>query len=228
LHRLIRQHLTGIPVEVLSKSVTNPELRDWWRNYLDDGPANLPSQHYPEVMLSTMVKERRLVARYDLVAIGTDERVVIVDWKTNRKHPQRRWLAERLQTRVYPYVLVQAGHVLGDRAPIRPDSVTIVYWFANFASAPERFTYDASQCRDDEQYLLRIIGSIEEEIDRCPDDGLLPPTTDRRRCRICRYRSLCQRGVEAGWLGQTEAPIDSQDPFDFDLDFEQIAELEIG
>ncbi|MBU0705004.1 MAG: PD-(D/E)XK nuclease family protein, partial [Chloroflexi bacterium] len=31
-----------------------------------------------------------------------------------------------------------------------------------------------------------------------------PLTTDERHCRYCRYRSLCQRGVEAGPLDEME------------------------
>lgn len=228
LHRLIRQHLIGIPVKTLSMMATNPELRRWWRNYLERGPAELPAQRYPEVMLSASVRGYRLVARYDLIATDAGGNAVIVDWKTNRRRPSRAWLSERLQTRVYPYVLVQTGSVLGNGRVIRPDHVTMIYWFANFPAAPEYFAYDSSQYQADERDLVEIVEEVEDKVQQCADGDLLPPTEDQGLCRFCRYRSLCRRGVEPGWVDDTARTTTSEEPFDLELDFEQIAELEIG
>lgn len=228
LHRMIRQHLMGIPAATLSSTVDDPELRQWWQNYLKEGPAGLPDERYPEVMLSAVVGESRLVARYDLIAIGGDGRAVIVDWKTNRKRPRRAWLSARLQSRVYPYVLVRAGSVLGSRRAPQPDDVTMIYWFANFPSAPETYRYDARQYRADERYLLDLVDEIGKAIASCPKDQLLPPTDDDRHCEVCRYRSLCRRGVEPGWLDDPEREMRLDDSFGDTLDFEQIAELDMG
>jgi len=228
LHRLIRQHVMGIPVPTLSRSVTDPQLRRWWRNYLEGGPEDLPSERYPEVMLSTQVGGHRLVARYDLVARDPKGNVLIVDWKTSRKRPRRAWLSERLQTHVYPYVLVRAAEALGDGRAVQPDRVSMVYWFAGFPSIPERFAYDAGRYRGDERYLVDLVEEIAGTVADCPNGDLLPATADEGRCRLCRYRSLCRRGVEAGWLDEREQETTSGDPFDFTLDFEQIAELDMA
>ncbi len=225
-HRLVRQHLMGIPVETLSRAVTDAVLQRWWRNYLENGLAGLPSRRYPEVMLSTSLGDYRLVAQYDLIAVDPGQRALIVDWKTNRERPRRAWLAERLQTRVYPYVLVQAGRELDGVSAIQADRVTMVYWFASFASAPERFRYDDSQHRSDERYLVNLIEEVEASIGACADGVLLPPTEDRGRCGICRYRSLCQRGVEPGV--PDEGDLDEiSELFDLSLELEQIAELDL-
>jgi CRISPR/Cas system-associated exonuclease Cas4 (RecB family) len=228
LHRLIRQHLLGLPVQTLTKSVTEPKLSRWWRNYLNSGPADLPTERYPEIMLSALVGAQRLVARYDLIARDSEGNVVIVDWKTNRKRPGRAQLAERLQTHVYPYLLVQAAKTIGDGRPIHPNKVRMVYWFASFPSAPESFGYDASRYRRDERYLRELIEEITSTISDCPDGELLPPTAERNRCSICCYRSLCRRGVEAGWPRERERETAAAESFDLTLDFEQIAELDVA
>lgn len=227
-HRLIRQHLMGMPVETLSPTVASPELRRWWSNYLESEMAHLPSWRYPEVRLSTPVGNHRLVAQYDLVVIDPSRQVLIVDWKTNRKRPRRDWLSERLQTHVYPYVVVQAGGSLGNGTPIQPDQLTMIYWFANFPSAPERFTYDADQYRVDETYLLNLVEEIEECVGERAEEGLLPRTEDRERCSFCRYRSLCRRGVDPGWSGEAGRGVTSDESLELSLDFEQIAELDAG
>jgi hypothetical protein len=162
---------------------------------------------------------------------GELSRAVILEWKTSRKRPQRKWLAERLQTRVYPYLLVRAGsHLLeigdrglgmGDWRPFQPEQVEMVYWFANFPQDPERFPYDAAQYEVDDHYLASLI----EEIKDLGDEDF-PLTPQERRCRYCPYRSLCQRGVRAGSFDEMEDELEWGDDFDVVLDFEQIAEIE--
>lgn len=227
-HRLIRQHLLGIPGDALLSTVSAPELRRWLRSYLRHGPTGLPAERHPEVVLSTSIGGRRLVARYDLIAVDEDGRALIFDWKTNRVRPRREWLAQRLQTRVYPHVLVSAGGALGDRDPPEAAQVSMVYWFANFPLEPEVFSYDAGCYQEDERYLLGLIEEIEETMADCPDHELLPRTDDESRCRVCRYRSLCRRGVEPGWREARGGETSDADLLGFDLEFEQIAELELG
>jgi CRISPR/Cas system-associated exonuclease Cas4 (RecB family) len=220
-HRLVHQHLVGIPAGQLSRMVNDDDLRQWWRNYLEARPTDLPSARYPEVLLSAPVGDYRLVAKYDLVAVDAGERAVIVDWKTSRKRPERERLAERLQTKVYPYLLVRAGaHLNGDQ-PVQPEQVEMVYWFADAPADPERFTYDAAHYQADEERLTELI----EEIANLDDDGWYL-TSQERHCRFCRYRSLCQRGMAAGRFDEAADDLEPGDDLDFDLDFEQVAEIE--
>ncbi|HDQ73519.1 MAG TPA: PD-(D/E)XK nuclease family protein [Chloroflexi bacterium] len=221
-HRMLHQHLTGIPVERLSRMATDPDLHRWWRNYLNDGPDGLPPRRYPEVLLSAPLAGYRLVAKYDLVALAPGERAVIVDWKTSRKRPSRERLADRLQTRVYPYLLARAGRHLAGEA-LAPEQVEMVYWFADFPDLPERFAYDDDRYEADEANLRDLIESIARMTDE-----VWPLTARQQRCNYCRYRSLCRRGIEAGSLEEIEAEWDANLDLDdgIDLDFEQIAEIE--
>jgi hypothetical protein len=169
------------------------------------------------------------MAKYDLVATEPITRAVIVDWKTSRKRTRRDWLAERLQTRVYPYLLVRAGAQLNDDQPIRPEQVEMVYWFSNFAQDPEHFEYDSEQFEDDEAYLTNLITDISalaQNRSSDPQSGQFPLTNDERRCQYCPYRSLCQRGVRAGAVSDIEDELVTEEDLDFQFDFEQIAEIE--
>jgi CRISPR/Cas system-associated exonuclease Cas4 (RecB family) len=231
-HRLVHQHLLGLLPERLSSTITDEDLSRWWHNYLEGRPADLPASRYPEVVLSAPVSGYRLIAKYDLVAVdpvlggveGRGQRAVIVDWKTSRKRPRQKWLAERLQTRVYPYLLVRAGsHLLeiGNWRSFQPEQVEMVYWFANFPEDPERFLYDAGQYDADDDYLASLI----EEIKSLGGEDF-PLTAQERRCRYCPYRSLCRRGTKAGALDEAEDEPEWGDDFEIALDFEQIAEIE--
>jgi CRISPR/Cas system-associated exonuclease Cas4 (RecB family) len=220
-HRLLHQHALGISEEQLSRAAADKDLRRWWRNYRERPLANLPASRYPEVPLSAPVGGYRVIAKYDLVAVEPGERAVIVDWKTSRKRRRRGWWADRLQTRVYPYLLVRAGAHLNGGRSLRPEQVELVYWFASFPSDPERFTYTTAQHEADDAYLASLV----EEIAALGDEEF-PLTTRREHCRRCSYRSLCGRGVEAGPFDELEDEPEPGADFGVDPDLEQIAEVE--
>jgi RecB family exonuclease len=158
---------------------------------------------------------------YDLVAVDVGERAVIVDWKTSRRRPSRAWLAERQQTRVYPYVLVHAGEELNGGRPLSPEQVRMLYWFADYPADPETFLYDAAQYEQDEDHLVSLV----EEIAGL-DEASFALTSNEALCRFCPYRSLCQRGAQAGDISEAQDEAEQTEAQELFLDFEQIAEIE--
>ncbi len=223
-HRLVHQQILDIRYSADAAPLPEP-LATWWANYCAQPPANLPATRYPELILSAPLGQHRLIAKYDLIAMDPGRRAVIVDWKTAEKRPKSAWLAARLQTRVYRYLLVRAGSHLNGGQPLRPEQVTMVYWFANYPDDPERLSYDATQYAADEARLSSLIA----EIAGLDDDGF-PLTADVKRCRFCPYRSLCNRGVEAGELAaEDEDAVAAEEMRAAEplagFDFEQVAEI---
>jgi hypothetical protein len=222
-HRMVQQYLLGIPAEKLTLQASqDAQLSRWWENFtLEVGKLvnREIGNHYPEISLSTQIGNFRLVGKYDLLSIS-DHNFTILDWKTSRKHPKRKWLASNMQTRVYPYILTQAGNHFNNGKPITPEQVEMIYWFSNFPTAPLRFPYSEAQKAEDEAYFSRLI----EEINLIGEEPA-SLTANEKRCRYCVYRSLCNRGIKAGPVDDLEDDA-AEDLLEFDLDFEQIAEIE--
>ena len=219
-HRMIQQHMLGVPVDVLSAAINDDNLRRWWDTYLqDDFVATLSQKRVAEVALSVPVSGHRLMAKYDLVAIEAGQGITIVDWKTSRRKPSRTVLAKRLQTIVYRYVMVGAGAHLNGGQAISPQQVEMVYWYAEKPDEPERFLYDDTQHKEYGEYLA----SLTEEIKGRSKFEL---TTETKRCRFCVYRSFCERGIAAGNEDDLEIDIEDDTGLDIDFDFDQIAEIE--
>lgn len=226
-HRMIQQHLVGVPADRLSGFAADEELGRWWENYLpfasdlDGQPGQ--SRLNPEVALTASLGNHSLVAKCDLIVVEQDGAATIYDWKTSRKRPNRRWLESRLQTRVYLYLLVRAGAHLNQMQDFSPEKVEMVYWFADFPGQPERFTYSMEQYQADERYLLALIQTIEGL-----EETGFPLTSDDRACRYCVYRSLCGRGVQAGSFRDQEDSVleEGFEAQEFEIDFDQIAEIE--
>ena len=219
-HRLVHQHMLGIPAEDLTRSISDPDLQRWWDSYENASLALSPAR-YPEIVLSAPLGKHRLMARYDLITVEPGEEAGILDWKTSRKLPKRKWLKARLQSKVYPYLLVRAGAHLNQGQPFEPKQVEMTYWFPEFPDDPIRFSYDATQHAAAEDELTALV----EEIAKLGDEDL-PLTPDERRCRYCPYRSLCERGIEAGPLDEADDEFELEAEFDVAVDFDQIAEIE--
>ena len=179
---------------------------------------------FPEISLSAPFPEPdgdyRILAKYDLVLLKADGRVVIYDWKTSRNRPRSAWLKQRLQTRIYPYLFVQAAGTLAPDIRTQPENIEMVYWFAGSPNRPERIAYSRGQYEADKAYLEKLLAGI-----LARPDGEYPLTEEERHCKFCVYRSLCERGVTAGTLAE-DALLDSSSDIELELDFEQIAEIE--
>jgi hypothetical protein len=219
-HFLIHQHLLGLPIERLSAMAKDEELKRWWLTYLRTIPPDLPERNLPELTLTASLENFRMVAKYDLISITKQSKFTIYDWKTSLNHPKRQWLVGRIQTRLYPYLLVKSGDFLNHNQPIQPEQVDMIYWFPNFPDKPERFSYNKEQYHQDVLYVKDLLF----EINNLKENEFYL-TNHVERCTYCTFRSLCERGIKAGPLHQVEeSALESES--EINLDFEQIAEIE--
>lgn len=221
-HSLVRRHQAGLPAAALTPlAAGDAELARWWAAYLASPFASpTGTLRRAELTLSTPLAGYRLEAQYDLVAGTPGGEWLIVDWKTERQRPARPWLAQRLQTTVYPCVLALAGAALNGGRPIPPERISMVYWFAAYPLQAERFDYAAARFELDRARLAALI----EEIATRPDDEW-PRADDERVCRFCTYRSLCDRPLPLATFAELEAAGEADTALPLTIDWEQIEEV---
>ena len=218
-HQLAQQHTLGLDPALLASTIHDDVLAGWWQTYLRQPPPRLPEAvRRAEVVVTAPLAGHRLLAKFDLLAVDPGERITIVDWKTSLTPPSRATLERRMQTRVYRYLAVEAAASYNGGQPPRPEQVEMIYWFANDGGSIQRFTYDAGQHAADRDELATRIREIAQR-----DEDIWPLTPYEQRCQYCNYRSLCERGVRAGFLGALDEDPEPEEP---DVDLEQIAEIE--
>jgi CRISPR/Cas system-associated exonuclease Cas4 (RecB family) len=211
----VQQYWLGLPADKLARSAETAGLKDWWEDFLNYDFKVADCKIYPELVLSMQMGKHRLIAKYDLVAVGPDK-IYIFDWKTNQKRPREEAMAGDYQTRVYRSLMVNAGgYLMNSRDAVQPELVEMVYWFVNFPNQPIRLPYTTAQSERDAQHLSHLIAHIESE-------ESFPLTADENKCKFCLYRSYCDRGISAPELDdenllQTDMPT---------LDLEQVSEIE--
>ena len=218
-HKLVQQHLLGLEPDLLASTLRDdPILAGWWRVFTRDGLDGLPAQRRAELVLQAQLRGRRLLAKYDLLALEPGGDAIIVDWKTGTRQSRDR-LEERMQTILYRYVLaVAGGHLYGGRIP--PERVKMVYRFIGDGGGRVELGYSTSRFEADEARLLGLIERLEQARE-------FPLTEDKWRCGYCTYRSLCERGDAASVAGLDSLDEDAElADEELALDFDQIAEVE--
>ncbi len=90
----------------------------------------------------------------------------------------------------------------------------MVYWFAAFGGATERFPYDGEQYASDREYLSQLVSEITKR-----QEATWSLTSDERRCRFCNYRSLCERNVGPGFLEDLDEDLELAE---IEIDLEQV------
>jgi hypothetical protein len=191
-------------------------LKRWWANYvmMDFGFSGQTLQ--TELTLACKIGDHRIIAAYDLIAIRGGI-ISIYDWKTSTRYPNHEWLAARWQTRVYPALLARSGVHLNDNRLLKPESIQMIYWFAEYPDQSTVFKYNADKYTADWSAIQDLV----EEITSASD---FPLTQEIRSCAFCRYRSYCGRGDRAGnWVDAD--PEDDIGDF-HDLEIEEITGID--
>ncbi len=116
LHRLIHQMVAGVPVDALTASIEDPQVRLWWDSFQSGGQDLEPVFNPPpgsirvaEHTLLGRLGPWRIQAKYDLLVIQPDQKLWIYDWKTTKAQLDQKKLTDKIQTRLYPMLAVSAG-----------------------------------------------------------------------------------------------------------------------
>ena len=223
-HRLVQRAEIGIAPEEIAAGL-EPPLAGWFDAYRTHRPEDLPDAAREIERVLSIPFQRdgaatpemtfRLAAKYDLIAGEPEGRAVIVDWKTSKRRADVSTLRHRLQSIVYPYVLVEASAGL-PWGPVRPEQVEMRYWFTAAPGQPVTLRYDAAQHAANHARLQRLLADIlgggsEADFPKVADT----PANRSRFCAFCIYRSRCNRGAAAGDLDDLG---DAEDFFAVDLD----------
>ncbi|MBP8997192.1 MAG: PD-(D/E)XK nuclease family protein [Anaerolineaceae bacterium] len=211
-HRLVQQYFAGIPAESLTESIELPELLEWWKAFLDLKIQTVPGEKFAEKLFSVPFEGSRLMAKIDLLLVQGDNQYRIYDWKTGAVQPTYQNLSRKLQTIVYPYVLT--AFLTQNSAEVENfPEIEMIYWYPASPNNPLQFIYSPQKFSQDQRYLSNIV----QQIKNAGREDFLK-TSEEKKCRYCRYRSLCDRGIEAGTLSEEASTLEGEDLFDLNFD----------
>lgn len=206
LHRWIERYWLNAIDPATDAPDGNDDIHGLWSRFINTDFSFLPAQRNPELPLSCELGARRLYARYDLLAIEPG-RAVIVDWKSARNTAYQNW-AGRLQTRVYLFVLAEAGAPYHDGIDLTPEQCEMRYWLANADEPWVTVRYSQQEHEASREYFAQLAG----DISRRTHIDQFPMTDDLQQCAACGYRTFCKRDaghvLRDGWLDDDGGIID--------------------
>jgi len=217
-HTLVQQYLSGIPADVIQPNIQDEALNCWWGNFLALDLDLIGKHYYVEEMLSVPLASFRLVAKYDLIIFDDEGNIVIYDWKTSKKAPNRSKLILRIQSMVYPFVAVRASAVQTRSSSVEPERVKMIYWYPEHPHLPVELDYSSASYQRDEAFINDMITTISSMGGR--ED--FAKTDDLRLCKFCAFRSFCGRGDTPGSSDEDVLSPSSTDEDAFDIDFDSL------
>ncbi len=222
-HQYIQQYFLGVPTELITNLINEPNLIQWWQNFLAAFPAVQKSEFTGfEYSFAGYIGKFPVLAKLDAIRFQ-DDQCIIYDWKTGFFQPKAQTLEKKIQTKLYRYMLAAYGAPLNQNKPIHPDNIQMVYWYPEFPTQEIQLPYSQQQHLDAEQDLKTL---MQEIVDKAAGEFAL--TQDSKTCQFCIYRSLCGRGTSAGDFNPRQASADELDTPEndlLDLDLDQIQEV---
>jgi RecB family exonuclease len=220
-HSLCHRYFTGLDADLLTGTISDPELTVLWKAFLPFGEKLSANRLYPEIVLTTSIDDFTVTAKYDLLLQEKSGRIIIYDWKTSPNLPRRELLAARAQTILYPYLLIEAGQRLFEIPDLSPADLSMCYFYPLSSSPEVIFPYSDDQHKENSEQIRTWIEQLESMI----ETDNFPLTGDTARCKLCVFRSICDRGVKAGDVSSIEE-IDEEDLSSNHFDFGQIIEID--
>lgn len=198
-HRLMQQQALGLPIEVMAPAdqemmASVEALRGEAPHLFESdlvGKAEAGQQRLSEFQQTLEFKGYLLTVIYDLLLLTADTGQII-DWKTYLKPPQKNWLWQDWQTRLYLYVL-------SETSGLSPNQISMVYWFVRSKDPQTQklklesyeLTYSDSLHHQTETDLLALTDRL-TELRR--NTMIFPKVAlSKGVCERCPFAFRCQR-----------------------------------
>ncbi len=228
-HLLIQQKELGLDVADVAASEAN--LEKWLLALETNPPTTISgdrlSEHRRTCELRIHDRDFILNAIYDLLIVGSGgthpareafpqeignhasietTAAQIIDWKTHQRPLSWAKLHTSWQTRLYLYILART-------TDFAPAQLSMVYWFANTATAVT-INYDRAQYQKTERDLAKILHQISQAQLEARFEQL---PLGHKECKSCDFAHRCLRASAAdsleSWLERSlddypEVPID--------------------
>lgn len=203
-HQLAYQFLNGVPQENLVKTIEDPDLKTWFQNLLTYMKSINFQSTFSELSVKIPIGAYQAIAVFDLLALTKEGQLLILDWKTAKRIPRKNRLADRIQTLLYPYAAFESAPAILSEFAHKAENLQMTYLFVRHNRENAiTFEYGHERHEHNGKSLENLIAEI------CvKEPGSFERTSENRKCKFCNYRSLCERGIQAGDFHQEEDEID--------------------
>lgn len=219
-HQLVHQYLSGISGNLLDNSINDPELLKWFIKFQEYIKKYLHFPYFSEFSVFMPFEGFRLIAVFDFITLTNDNKIMLGDWKTTSRLPKRELFFQSIQSYLYPFLAYETRqNIFAQAGSLRQQDLFMEYWFPGFPENSITRDYSDTSHVTSRELLSSLISEIVHK-----ESGAFEKTSNDKRCLFCQYRSLCERGIQAGRQEDAENEPES-DSLINGLDFDQIEEI---
>ena len=130
-----------------------------------------------------------LTAIYDLLILGPSKGQIF-DWKTHQKPPQKDWLQQDWQTRLYLYILCETTE-------LEPEQISMTYWFVRLGAANQQPSfYQFGYSWPQHQQTQKDLGALTAKLTRMIAQLEFPKVpAGSELCDTCAFNVRCDRAT---------------------------------
>jgi len=219
-HLLAHQFLSGIESSILKNTIEDPELGLWFDRFQKYIDQYLDFHYFSELTVIMPFAGYRLMAVFDFISLNNANKIGIVDWKTTNRQPKKEIFLQHVQSLLYPFLAFETSTKIFPQTPLlNHEDISMEYWFPGFPENAISWAHSSVIHANNREFLSNLISEISQK-----ESGDFERTSNDKRCAFCQYRSLCERGIQAGPSDENENEIESGRISD-ELDFDQIEEI---
>lgn len=190
---------------------SNPLLQSWLNRLKKFSAAD--NVVAAEQELRFKEENLKLLAKYDLLKYDSSEKkIIIYDWKTDKKSLYQKDIENSMQSRFYLFLLFEAGYDYFAADYELEQMPELIYWNPRYPNQSLQIKYNQADFEVDRNYFQELITEILAEVE-------FPLTDDLNKCRFCEYRPICR-----GEKPESKELI--EEDLDLNLDWEAVEELE--
>ena len=196
-HSLAHQFLAGLPLPAINDAINDPMLKKGFSRFVDFSYERSWILKLSEIKINANLERHHLIAVYDLIAQTDDGQVTIFDWKTAMHPPRKDFLKLKMQSSIYPFILFENLQGLFPSADQHQHcALSMTYWYPAYPDFIFSFNYDQETHQENRDSLISFLDAVDSRLQSMQFNK----TDNLKQCKYCQYRSLCDRGIEAGTI----------------------------
>lgn len=140
--------------------------------------------YYPEFEIRYNEDGIRLLGRYDLILVKPQNKLQIIDFKTNRKKIEEKDMENNLQTKIYLFLLWENYNLVLENAR-RIKNLEMIYYQTEHPDSNFSIKYDENKHEENKKNIKKIMEEIE-----CFSFAKLEKARVKH-CNICEFEKIC-------------------------------------
>lgn len=141
-------------------------------------------KYYPEFEIRYNTEGIRLLGRYDLIVVKPQNKLQIIDFKTNKKKLDKDILEEGLQTKIYLFLLWENFNLILENAR-KIKNLEMIYYQTEYPEEPITIKYTDDNHQKNRDELKKMINFLESfDMENLEKQRV-------KHCMVCEFEKIC-------------------------------------